>query len=118
MTSMQFRPMPEAVAGWSDAEVALAWWCVRYDIDPADPAPDPDVRQRPMAAELDRLTGDAAFIARWRARLGTVSWFMKALKDPLSRMANCEDNCIGACLAARSSPPTPISEVLRRRLSR
>ncbi len=69
---------------------------MRYNIDPDDPTPDPTVPQQPTAAELDKLVDDPAFIARWRARLGTVSWFMKALKEPLSRMANREDDCTGA----------------------
>lgn len=34
-------------------------------------------------------------IAIWRARLGNLSWFMKALNEPIARTANTEDECTG-----------------------
>ena len=90
------RPRPQQAAALSDEEVALAWWFVRHDVDPEAPEPDADVAQRPSDASLSALMDDASFIARWRSRLGSVSWFMKSLKEPLSRMANREDGCTGA----------------------
>jgi hypothetical protein len=35
-------------------------------------------------------------VAKARKRLGDLSWFMKCLKEPLARLANCEDGCSGA----------------------
>jgi len=71
--------------------VARAWWYVRHDVDPVD-----DADQHPNAGHIAALCEDTAFIARWRERLASASWFMKSLKEPLSRQANREDGCSGA----------------------
>jgi hypothetical protein len=47
-------------------------------------------------AQIDALAADDEFIRVWRQRLGSVSWMMKSLKEPLSRMANREEGCTGA----------------------
>ena len=82
---------PDRAKHWDDATVATAWLRIRdnYDADePGAPMPDP--------AHIQRLCENKTFIAQWRERLGSVSWFMKSLKEPLSRMANAEDDCTGA----------------------
>jgi hypothetical protein len=40
-------------------------------------------------------------VARYRARLQDLGWFMKALKEPLARLANKEDECTGTFWEAR-----------------
>ncbi|MGZ3302083.1 MAG: hypothetical protein ACXWO3_14595, partial [Isosphaeraceae bacterium] len=42
------------------------------------------------------LAQDGGWVAKARKRLGDLSWFMKCLKEPLARQANCEDGCSGA----------------------
>jgi hypothetical protein len=40
-------------------------------------------------------------VARYRERLQNLGWFMKALKEPLARLANKEDDCKGTFWEAR-----------------
>ena len=81
---------PHLVQDFSDEQVARAYLAIRSNTDPSDPqtAPDPAVVRRYQEQE--------SLIATWRQRLGSVSWFMKALKEPLARKANAEDDCTGA----------------------
>lgn len=85
------RPEASATASWSAEEVARAWWFIRHDVDPVD-----DADRQPDAGHIAALSKDTAFIERWRERLASASWFMKSLKEPLSRLANREDGCSGA----------------------
>lgn len=80
---------PSALASWSAEEVVRRWIAVyppkKVDLD--DPA---------VARKWIRHAGkDAKQITRWRTRLGNLGWFMKSLKEPLSRAANKEDGCKG-----------------------
>ena len=47
---------------------------------------------------LDHYAKDRNEIARYRERLANLGWFMKALKEPLARLANREDDCKGNVL--------------------
>ena len=83
------RNRPDVVAAWSDEEVALRWLKVfpgrRIEEHLAEPT-DNDVRM---------LVRDAQKLAEVRRRLSDLSWFMRALAEPIARMANAQDNCTG-----------------------
>jgi hypothetical protein len=58
---------------------------------------DPNVVQ----AWVDQQIKDPQRVALYRRRLENLGWFMKALKEPLSRLANREDNCRGTFWESR-----------------
>ena len=86
---------PGVANKWSDEEVVRRWFTVytpsSLDID--DPAS--------VQAWLDHQCQDASKVARYRERLQNLGWFMKALKEPLARIANKEDDCKGTFWEAR-----------------
>ncbi len=83
------RNRPDVVATWADEEVALRWLKVfpgrRLDEQLAEPA-DSDVK---------RLVADAERMTVVRRRLSDISWFMRALSEPIARLANKQDECTG-----------------------
>ena len=83
------RNRPDVVAAWSDEEAALRWLRVfpgrRLDEQLAEPTEN-DVRM---------LAGNKKRIAEVRNRLSDISWFMRALSEPIARLANKQDNCTG-----------------------
>jgi hypothetical protein len=86
---------PEAAAGWSDEEVVRRWGRL---------FPPRDKSRQPIPVSKDwvhwRLK-DAAWVATARTRLQSLSWFMKCLKEPLSRLANRQDQTRGAFFEGR-----------------
>jgi REP element-mobilizing transposase RayT len=84
------RPRPEQTTTWTPQRIATAWLAMRENQAPEQVTADPQAGKR-----VAILSEDPDFIARWRDRLGSLSWFMKAVKEPLSRMANREDGCSG-----------------------
>ena len=69
-------------------------------------APFSTSRQMATAAADFRGLGsgrlqDIPWVAKTRERLQSISWFMKCLKEPISRRANREDKCRGAFFEAR-----------------
>jgi hypothetical protein len=86
---------PDEALRWSDDEVARRWLAVYPPRSMA--IDDPEVVEAWVAEQLK----DAARVGRWRQRLGNLGWFMKALKEPLSRLANKQDGCRGAFWDAR-----------------
>jgi hypothetical protein len=83
------RNRPDIVAQWSDKEVAIRWLRVfpgkRLEDHLADPS----------AADVDNLVKDSERLALIRQRLSDISWFMRALSEPIARIANRQDECTG-----------------------
>jgi REP element-mobilizing transposase RayT len=83
------RNRPDVVAQWSDEEVAIRWLRVfpgkRLEEHLAEPT-DNDVQM---------LVNNAARLAQARQRLSDISWFMRALAEPIARLANRQDECTG-----------------------
>ncbi len=80
---------PELAQGWSAREVAERW-CMLFPLKDRDGVPLP-----PDPRFLDAKTADDAWIAERRSRLGSLSWFMKLMKERIARTANVEDRCTG-----------------------
>jgi REP element-mobilizing transposase RayT len=57
----------------------------------------PPLIEKYLAGEGSNAEREAAeaIVARWRARLCDLSWFMKCLNEHLARRANAEDRCTG-----------------------
>jgi len=81
--------------GWSDEEVVRRWGRL---FPPRDKS-----RQALPAAEdwVQWRLKDSEWVATARERLQSISWFMKCLKEPLSRLANRQDQVRGAFFEGR-----------------
>jgi len=86
---------PGIADDWSNEEVVRRWIAVYRPscLDVDNPAT--------VQAWIDNQCQDTARVARYRARLQDLGWFMKALKEPLARLANKEDDCKGTFWEAR-----------------
>jgi REP element-mobilizing transposase RayT len=86
---------PDVAAGWSDEEVVRRWIAIYtpYGLNRDDPVS--------VQTWVDHQCQDVDRVARYRERLQNMGWFMKALKEPLARLANREEHCTGTFWEAR-----------------
>ncbi len=81
---------PSAPSRWTDDEVADRWLRVC-----PPKTPDGDIDEGMLELRKSELLSDQELLAKTRAKLGSLSQFMKFLKQPIARRANREDNCLG-----------------------
>ncbi|MEZ6118057.1 MAG: hypothetical protein R3C28_16005 [Pirellulaceae bacterium] len=86
---------PSDAEAWSDEDVVRRWIAVYPPRTLA--MDDPDVLQKWIAHEAK----DTKRVALLRQRLADLGWFMKALKEPLARLANKADGTRGTFWEAR-----------------
>jgi len=75
--------------GWDDREVAQRWLRL-FDGNPL-------VRSFVAGQNLSgaQCSAVSSLISKYRARLFSISWFMRCLNEPIARQANAEDNVTG-----------------------
>lgn len=83
------RNRPDVVATWTDRDAAIRWLRVfpgrRLEEHLAEPTD----------SSIDMLVNQPERLAAIRLRLSDISWFMRALSEPIARMANRQDECTG-----------------------
>jgi len=80
---------PNEAAAWSDEDVARRW----LRVFPGAMSQTDDSQQKEWIALA--LLGNPERLKDIRARLSSLSWFMRALNEPIARWANREDDCSG-----------------------
>jgi REP element-mobilizing transposase RayT len=80
---------PQACVKWSDEEVAERWLSVCPGRKP--PGPGDEIGEQ----RKQSLLSNPRRLETLRHRLGSLSWFMRFINEPLARMANREDDCTG-----------------------
>lgn len=85
----------EAAENWSDEDVVRRWGRL---------FPPRDKARQPLPVSdgwVQMRLQDLSWVAKTRERLSSLSWFMKCLKEPLSRLANREEKTRGAFFESR-----------------
>jgi hypothetical protein len=86
---------PDIAKEWSDKDVVVRWGRL---------TPPRDKRRQvlPVSKQwIESQLEDAGSVATARERLQSLGWFMKYLKEPLSRLANRQDETRGAFFEER-----------------
>ena len=74
---------------WNATQVLMTW-CSLYSL--------PVLCDRYLKGEIEteaEIRRVKGYVTEYRARLMSVSWYMKAINEYISRMANAEDQCTG-----------------------
>lgn len=83
------RNRPDVVEQWSDEQVAIRWLRIfpgrRLEEHLAQPTQN----------DVQMLVNQPERLALIRQRMSDISWFMRALCEPIARMANRQDECTG-----------------------
>lgn len=87
----------EVSQAWTDAEV-IDRWLRLYPPRGSGRQPLTEVLLKEIKA---KILADPKRVAVLRERLGSLSWFMKCLKEPLARLANKSENRRGAFFEGR-----------------
>jgi hypothetical protein len=98
------RTDPHRVDDWSDEEVADKW----IQVSPRKPS-HPDAAARAKIRRAAMLE-DKERLLILRERLGSLSWFMGFINEPLARLANKEDRCKGRFWESRFSSQRLLDE--------
>ena len=85
----------DAAKAWSAEEVVRRW----IEVYPPKSATGEEIEV--VQAWIDHQAKDEKRVELLRQRLASLGWFMKALKEPLARMANKEDECKGTFWESR-----------------
>ena len=84
------RTVPDEVRGWSAREVGERWFRL-FPVGRDEQGRALEVDER----TLDAFCSDGDRVASCRERLGSLSWFMRCVNEPIARRANREDGCTG-----------------------
>jgi len=96
---------PEKADAWSNAEIIRRWLLV-WDMR--------DSRGKVMTNKkewLNTYANDPVFLEEARARLANLGWFMKSLREPISRRINNEESCGGAMWESRYQSVAVLDEL-------
>jgi len=87
---LMLRTQPKRLRDITAEEIAIRWLTLY-------PTEDSKVAGTSIPSEdaVLALAGNARRIGVLRARLGSISWFMKCLSESVARRANTEDDCTG-----------------------
>ena len=96
---------PQAPYRWPDADVAERWLNVC-----SPKRSDGSVDEQRKERQLQALLADPTSVEQLRPKLGSLSLFMKLLKQPIARRANLEDECTGHFFEQRFYSAALLSE--------